>query len=214
MGILGAFDDMGVPYFAVAVSRGGWYPGRKGPPGNRLIGWMLLALSAVVWPFSAYAANVGPVVLSDAALDAVHARGLYFRMDMSIEVYNPGDTVPQVTVNTSNPISVPTSTINTSTTPTSTNTSTSPGGTTSTSSFGSPGGSVALSGNAQSAVSSLVNVVGAGSVINVGVNVVNITNSSSDTLYTTNTNLGLMGGANTSIPASSLNTSSSPSATP
>lgn len=170
---------------------------------------MLLVLLAVVCPVSAYAVTVGPVVLSDAALDAVHAKGLYFRMDMSIEVYNPGDTVPQVTVNTSNPISVPTSTINTSTSPTSTNTSS--GGTTS--SFGSPGGSVALSGNAQSAVSSLVNVVGAGSVINVGVNVVNITNSSSDTLYTTNTNLGLMGG-NTSIPATSLNTSSSPSATP
>lgn len=175
---------------------------------RRLSSTLLMILFMIGCPAASFAADSSVVILSDAALDAVHATGLYFRMDMSIEVFNPGDTVPQVTVNTSNPISVPTSTINSSTSPTG---STSTTGTTG--SFGSPGGSVALSGNAQSAVSSLVNVVGAGSVINVGVNVVNITNSSSDSIYTTNTNLGLMGG-NSSIPASSLNTSTSPTATP
>lgn len=166
-------------------------------------GGLLAALCLFVVSTPSFAANVGPVLLSDTELAAVHATGLYFRMDMSIEVFNPGDTVPQVTVNTSNPISVPTSTINTSTSPTSTSS------TTSGSSFAGPSTSVALSGNAQSAVSSLVNVVGAGSVINVGVNVVNITNSNSDTLYTTNTNLGVLGGTS-SIPATSLNTSTSP----
>lgn len=164
---------------------------------------LLLAVCLLIVPAPCFAAHSGRILLSDEELDAVHATGLYFRMDMSIEVFNPGDTVPQVTVNTSNPISIPTSTINTSTSPTS---STS---TTSGSNFSGPSSSVALSGNAQSAVSSLVNVVGAGSVINVGVNVVNITNSSSDAIYTTNTNLGVLGGTS-SIPATSLNTSTSP----
>jgi hypothetical protein len=40
-------------------------------------------------------------------------------------------------------------------------------------------------------------VIGAGSVINVGVNVISITNSNSDTIYTTNTNYGVLGNATT-----------------
>jgi len=109
----------------------------------------------------------------DQALDNVRAAGLYFRVDLSLEVFNATDQIPTVLLNTSTPVTVPI-------TPTS--------GTTSGSA-----GSVTLADNAQQSISALVNVIGAGSVINVGVNVISITNSSSDTIYTTNTNFGILG---------------------
>jgi hypothetical protein len=112
----------------------------------------------------------------DEALDKIAARGLYFRVDLSMEVFNPSDEVPTVLLNTSTPVVVP---ITPST------------GTSSTTS--GPAGSISLSDNAQSSISALVNVIGAGSVINVGVNVISITNSTSDTIYTTNTNFGVLG---------------------
>ena len=111
--------------------------------------------------------------LLDQALDNVRASGLYFRVDLSLEVFNATDQIPTVLLNTSTPVTVPI-------TPTS--------GTTAGSS-----GSVSLADNAQSSISALVNVIGAGSVINVGVNVISITNSTSDTIYTTNTNFGILG---------------------
>lgn len=119
--------------------------------------------------------------LLEQALDQVRASGLYFRVDLSLEVFNATDQVPTVLLNTSSPITAPL--------PTST-------GSTVT---GTPG-TVSLSDNAQSSISSLVNVIGAGSVINVGVNVISITNSSSDTIYTTNTNYGVLGGASSPVP--------------
>ena len=120
--------------------------------------------------------------LLDKALDQVRASGLYFRVDLSLEVFNANDEVPTVLLNTSTPVTVP---ISSSTT-----------GTTSGSA-----GSVTLTDNAQSSISALVNVIGAGSVINVGVNVINITNSTSDTIYTTNTNFGILGSvSSTTLP--------------
>lgn len=123
----------------------------------------------------------GLQVVSDEELDSIRAAGLYFRMDMSMEVFTPGDTTPQVVMNTSDPIVVPTSS----------------GGAVSGSN--SLGGNITLAGNAQSGVSSLVNVIGSGSVINIGVNVINLSSSTNDTIYTTNTNVGVMGG-NSSTP--------------
>jgi len=111
--------------------------------------------------------------LSDEELSEIHGSGLYFRVDISLEVLSAGDTPPQVVVNTGTPLVIPTDT-----------TSAGPSG---------QGGSIALSGNAQSNVSSLINVIGAASVINVGLNVVSITSSSNDTIYTTNINTGAQG---------------------
>lgn len=114
--------------------------------------------------------------LADSELDSIRAAGLYFRMDMSMEVFTPGDTTPQVVMNTTDPIVVPTASSG----------SASGSGT---------GGNITLAGNAQSGVSSLVNVIGSGSVINIGVNVINLSSSTNDTIYTTNTNVGLLGGS-------------------
>ena len=119
--------------------------------------------------------------LLDQALDQVRAAGLYFRVDLSLEVFNATDEVPTVLLNTSTPVTAPL--------PTSTGSTVS----------GTPG-TVSLSDNAQSNISSLINVIGAGSVINVGVNVLSITNSSSDTIYTTNTNYGILGGSSSPVP--------------
>ncbi len=120
--------------------------------------------------------------LLDQALDNVRASGLYFRVDLSLEVFNATDQVPTVLLNTSSPITAPLPTTTTGSTVT-----------------GTPG-TVSLSDNAQGNLSSLVNVIGAGSVINVGVNVLSITNSSSDTIYTTNTNYGVLGGSSSPVP--------------
>jgi hypothetical protein len=115
--------------------------------------------------------------LADSELDSIRAAGLYFRMDMSMEVFTPGDTTPQVVLNTTDPIVVPTDSTGT------------------VSGNGSVGGNITLAGNAQSGISSLVNVIGSGSVINIGVNVINLSSSTNDTIYTTNTNVGLLGGS-------------------
>lgn len=117
--------------------------------------------------------------LLEQALDKVRASGLYFRVDLSLEVFNATDQVPTVLLNTSTPVTAPISSSSTTT-----------GG----------GGTVSLSGSAQGSLSALVNVIGAGSVINVGVNVLSITNSSSDTIYTTNTNYGVLGGSSSPVP--------------
>ena len=117
--------------------------------------------------------------LLDQALDQVRAAGLYFRVDLSLEVFNATDEVPTVLLNTTTPVTAPISTAGTT---------------------GGTGGTVSLSDNAQSNISSLINVIGAGSVINVGVNVLSITNSSSDTIYTTNTNYGILGGSSSPTP--------------
>lgn len=114
----------------------------------------------------------------DQALDNIRASGLYFRVDLSLEVFNANDEIPTVLLNTSTPVTVPISSGTGSTT------------------TGSAG-SVTLADNAQQSISALVNVIGAGSVINVGVNVISITNSSSDTIYTTNTNYGILGNVST-----------------
>lgn len=136
--------------------------------------WMLGILSSMVIFFSppAYAGSSSLILLSDEELDQIHGSGLYFRVDLSLEVLTASDTPPQVVLNTGTPILIPTD---------------------SNGSFSGPGGSISLSGSAQSNISSLVNVIGAASVINVGVNVVSITNSTNDTIYTTNINTGAQG---------------------
>lgn len=133
--------------------------------------WALLSFLIFYSP-SAFAGEKSPSVVSDEELAGIYGEGLYFRVDISLEVLSASDTPPQVIVNTGTPILIPTDT---------------------TGSFSGAGGTVSLSGSAQSNVSSLINVIGAASVINVGVNVVSITNSSSDTIYTTNINTGAQG---------------------
>jgi len=136
-----------------------------------LIALLVTVVASLFLQNSVFAAQ--NLSLLDQALDEVRASGLYFRVDLSLEVFNATDQVPTVLLNTSTPVTVPI-------TPTS--------GTTTGSA-----GSVTLADNAQQSISALVNVIGAGSVINVGVNVISITNSSSDTIYTTNTNFGILG---------------------
>lgn len=136
--------------------------------------WVSWVLSSIIIFLSspAFAGGSSLILLSDEELDQIHGSGLYFRVDLSLEVLSASDTPPQVILNTGTPIIIPTD---------------------STGSFSGPGGSISLSGNAQSNISSLVNVVGAASVINIGVNVVSITNSTNDTIYTTNINTGAQG---------------------
>ena len=141
---------------------------------------LLVAAAALLLQPAAHA--TGSLSPLEQALDNVRASGLYFRVDLSLEVFNATDQVPTVLLNTSTPVTAPI--------PTSTS------GTTVT---GTPG-TVTLADNAQGNLSALVNVIGAGSVINVGVNVLSITNSSSDTIYTTNTNYGVLGGASSPTP--------------
>lgn len=140
------------------------------------IGALIAALGATLFLQTSVYAATEHLSLLDQALDNVRANGLYFRVDLSLEVFNATDQVPTVLLNTSTPVTVPIS----------------PTGTTST----GAAGSVTLADNAQQSISALVNVIGAGSVINVGVNVISITNSTSDTIYTTNTNFGILGNVN------------------
>lgn len=135
-------------------------------------GSWILSSFLIFYSLPAFAGERSPTIVSDEELSQIYGEGLYFRVDISLEVLSASDTPPQVVVNTGTPILIPTDT---------------------TGSFSGPGGSVSLSGSAQSNVSSLVNVIGAASVINVGVNVVSITNSSNDTIYTTNINTGAQG---------------------
>jgi hypothetical protein len=121
-----------------------------------------------------------PTVLTDAELASINAKGFYFRMDLSLEVFTDSATAPQVVLNTGTPLIIPTDTTGSLTTPSS---------------------SISLAGSAQSNLSALVNVIGASSVINVGVNIVNIANSTNDTIYTTNINTGAQG-ANFTISSS------------
>ena len=109
-------------------------------------------------------------VMSDEELDAVQASGFYFLMDLSLQVFSDSATAPQVVLNTSSQ-SFPTS-------------STSPVP----SSISAGGSSISLSGSAQSNLSSLINVIGSASVINIGVNIISITNSSNDVINSTNLN--------------------------
>ena len=133
----------------------------------------VLVLSTFIFSSqTAWAGDHSLIPLTDEELSQIYGEGLYFRVDLSLEVLSASDTPPQVIVNTGTPIMIPTNT---------------------TSSLSGTGGSIALSGNAQSNVSSLINVIGAASVINVGVNVVSITNSTNDTIYTTNINTGAQG---------------------
>jgi hypothetical protein len=121
-------------------------------------------------------------LVSDQELDSIHASGLYFRMDLSLEVSTLSDTAPQVVLNAGTPVVIPTSTGGAGTT-------------------GGNGGNVTLADNAQSNLSSLINVIGTASVINVGVNIVDIGNSTNDTIYTTNINAGAQGsGFSISMP--------------
>lgn len=140
---------------------------------------IVAVLTCIALPANASAEKLS---LLEQALDKVRATGLYFRVDLSLEVFNATNEIPTVLLNTSTPITSPI--------PTSTS-----GGT----ATGTPG-TVILDNGAQGSLSSLVNVIGAGSVINVGVNVLSITNSSSDTIYTTNTNYGVLGGASSPTP--------------
>ena len=111
-------------------------------------------------------------VLSDDELEAVEAKGFYFRIDLSLEAFTESSSPPQVVFNTGTPLIIPTE---------------------STAPLSAPLGSINLTGSAQSNISSLINVIGATSVINIGVNIVSITNSTNDVINSTNINTGAQG---------------------
>jgi len=133
---------------------------------------MVSSILPIMFIPSAFAESRSMSLISDQELSQIYGSGFYFRVDMSLEVLTPGDTAPQVVVNTGTPLIIPTD---------------------GSVGFTSPGASVSLTGDAQSNLNSLVNVIGAASVINVGVNVISITNSTNDTIYTTNINTGAQG---------------------
>lgn len=116
------------------------------------------------------------VVLSDEELDGIQATGFFFLMDLTLQVFSDSSTAPQVVLNTSSQAF-----------PTSTTVSDVP------STIGTGGGSISLTGSAQSNLSSLINVIGSASVINIGLNIVNITNSTNDVINSTNLNAGGQG---------------------
>lgn len=148
--------------------------------GLTIIPWRLAVLRAALVLFSfllVSSPNLSQgqslTVLSDEELDAIEGQGFYFLMDLTLEVFTESNNPPQVVVNTGTPLIIPTS---------------------GTAGFSGPlGGSISLSGNAQSNMSSLINVIGATSVINVGLNIISITNSTNDTIISTNINTGAMG---------------------
>ncbi len=134
--------------------------------------FLLFILSLVLFSSQpAFAEDMALTPLTDEEMGAIQASGFYFRMDMSMEVFTASDTPPQVVLNTGT-FSVPTD---------------------STTQFAGPAGSISLSGSAQGNISSLINVIGAASVINVGVNVVSINTSTNDSIYNTNVNTGAQG---------------------
>ena len=111
------------------------------------------------------------VVLSDEELDGIHATGFDFLLNLTLEVFSNSATAPSVVFNNSQKVI-----------PTSTTVSDVP------SAVSTGGASISLSGSAQSNLSSLINVIGTASVINIGVNIVNITNSTNDVINSTNLN--------------------------
>jgi len=111
-------------------------------------------------------------VLSDEELDSVQAGGFYFQMDLSLQVLSDSSTAPQVVLNSSSQAYPTSATVS--------------GGI-------NPGGDISLGGSAQSNLHSLINVIGSASVINIGLNIVNITNSTNDVINSTNLNAGAQG---------------------
>jgi hypothetical protein len=154
---------------------------RRGGPACLRASCLLLAVLSWVALWTGAAWSDEPVqkhsmaVVSDAELESIHGSGLFFSMDLSLQVSTLSDTPPTVILNAGTPVVIPTS----SGTPSGVSTS--------------GGGDINLSDNAQGNLSSLVNVIGTASVINVGVNIVNIGTSSNDTIYTTNLNTGAQG---------------------
>jgi hypothetical protein len=134
-----------------------------------------IAIALLLGMLSGQALAESRQVLSDEELDSVQASGFYFQMDLSLQVLSDANTAPQVILNTSSqafPISGTSSVSGT---------------------VNGGGGGISLSGNAQSNLNSLINVVGTASVINVGLNIVNIQNSTSDVINSTNLNAGGQG---------------------
>ena len=154
---------------------------RSGNTAWRRISCLLLAVLSCVALWADPAWSDEPVqkhsmaVVSDTELESIHGSGLYFSMDLSLQISTLSDTPPTVILNAGTPVVIPTG----SGAPTGVSTS--------------GGGDINLSDNAQGNLSSLVNVIGTASVINVGVNIVNIGSSSNDTIYTTNLNTGAQG---------------------
>jgi hypothetical protein len=138
------------------------------------LSWILKSLAAMLLVGLLFAqAEAGSLaVLSDDELDSVQAGGFYFLMDLSLQVLSDSSTAPQVVLNSSSQ-AFPTST-------------------TVSGSVGSAG-DISISGNAQSNLHSLINVIGSASVINIGLNIVNITNSTNDVINSTNLNAGAQG---------------------
>lgn len=132
--------------------------------------WLGTALFACIPSASAQI-----TVANDWELDRVAATGAYFTLDLQLQILDPS-TNPTITLNSS------TATVPTTTT------------------GAAIGGSVTLTGSAQSGLTSLVNVIGSGSVINVGINVVNIGTSTGSTINTINNNYGTLGTFTTAIP--------------
>lgn len=119
-------------------------------------------------------------IMDDQELADIQARGFYFRLDLSLEAFTDASTAPQVVINETDPF------IREYGTP--------DGG-----GPGGGGGNINLSGNAQGNLSALINIIGANSVINVGLNIINIQNSAGDQIYLTNLNSGTMANL-TSVP--------------
>lgn len=120
----------------------------------------------LVLPGSVFADN-GLVPLSDQELDAVYAKGFYFHLDLALDIMSDNTNIPAIQINLGNFLG-------------------GGGGSDSGSNGGSdyvipsyrgPVGGIFLGGNAQSGLQSLVNVIGAGAVINVGLNIMAILNS-------------------------------------
>jgi len=138
------------------------------------LSWILKSLAAMflVGVLFSQAEAGSLVVLSDEELDSVQAGGFYFLMDLSLQVLSDSTTAPQVVLNSQSQAF-----------PTSTSVSGSVGS----------AGDISIAGNAQSNLHSLINVIGSASVINIGLNIVNITNSTNDVINSTNLNAGAQG---------------------
>ena len=71
----------------------------------------VLVLSTFIFSSqTAWAGDHSLIPLTDEELSQIYGEGLYFRVDLSLEVLSASDTPPQVIVNTGTPIMIPTNT--------------------------------------------------------------------------------------------------------
>lgn len=156
---------------------------------------IVLPLILVILIFPALA-SAEKILLSEAEMDEIYAAGFYVHFDFSMDVFTPGTTAPTINANLGGmlfSVNGETGQMQVTGTGNSNPQTNVLVGNTGQPVSGPVGGVLSLSGNAQSGLQSLVNVIGAGSSINVGLNVIVVMDSVGVTINSSNFNVGVLG---------------------